>query len=105
MAPHSPLGGLRVQVASTRLGPKSCVSEQGRVPPPTSPLAVHPSRQPPFLWMWSPALVNPTAQWLSGNWICAPALADKGRVLVLQRGTCGNRSQVVPGLARLTSKR
>lgn len=96
-APHSTLGGVRVQGASTWLGPKSCVSEQAHEPPPTSAWAVHPSRRPPFLWMWSLALVNPMTQWLSRSQIGAPVQADKGCVLVLQCGVCGNRSQVVPG--------
>lgn len=63
---------------------QSYASEQGHVPPHPHSRAVQSSRQPCFLWMWSPALVNPMGQWLSGNQVCTPGLADKGRVLVSQ---------------------
>lgn len=89
-APHSTLGGFRGQGVSRPAGAKVVHVRAGSRPTPapphpTPPTAVPSSRQPRFLWMWSLALANLTAQGLSRNWVCAPALADKRRVGVAMR--------------------
>lgn len=65
---------------------QSCAHQSKVMCHPTPTRAVSFSRRPRFLWMWSPAQGSPVAQWLSGNQVCSPGLADKGRVSVSQCG-------------------
>lgn len=73
-----------------RLGPKLCIPEQGHVPSPPQGCVLFQAASLPVDVVT--ALVTLMAQWLSGNQVCAPGRADKGRVLVLQCGACGNPS-------------
>lgn len=78
-APCLTFGGFKVQGVS-RLDGAEVLPVRARSHATPTPSCTHGHalfQAPCFLWMWSLALVNLTAQWLSRNRVCAPGLADK----------------------------
>ena len=76
-APHLTFGGFKVQGVSRLDGAEVLPARARSHATPTQPCSHALFQAPRFLWMWSLAVANLTAQRLSRNRVRAPGLADK----------------------------